>query len=107
MTDILHPVTPEALAITRTTAAQYQAHHAQSLADPDAFWREQVTRLDWYQVPTIMGNWSWDPVEIKWFEDGVLNASWNCLDRWADADPNRTAIIWEADDPTTKARRIS
>ncbi|WP_372916341.1 acetate--CoA ligase [Sandarakinorhabdus sp.] len=107
MTDILHPVTAQALAITRTTAAQYQAHHAQSLADPDAFWRDQATRLDWYQAPTIMGNWSWDPVDIKWFEDGVINASWNCLDRWADADPNRTAIIWEADDPAAKARRIS
>jgi acetyl-CoA synthetase len=54
-----------------------------------------------------MGNWQWDPVAIKWFEDGILNASWNCLDRWADADPKRTAIIWEGDDPKAKTRRIS
>jgi acetyl-CoA synthetase len=107
MSDTMHPVTPEALAITRTTAEQYHALYAQSLADPDGFWRSQIARLDWYKPPTIMGNWRWDPVEIKWFEDGVINASWNCLDRWADADPKRTAIIWEADDPAAKGRRIS
>ena len=103
----MHPVTPEALAITRTTAEQYHALYAQSLADPDGFWRNQIWRLDWYKAPTTMGNWSWDPVDIKWFEDGVINASWNCLDRWADTDPNRTAIIWEADDPKAEGRRIS
>jgi acetyl-CoA synthetase len=103
----MHPVTPEALAITRTTAEQYHALYAQSLADPDGFWRNQIGRLDWYKAPTIMGNWSWDPVDIRWFEDGVINASWNCLDRWAEADPKRTAIIWEADDPKAEGRRIS
>ena len=103
----MHPVTPEARAITRTTAEQYHALYAQSLADPDGFWRNQIGRLDWYKAPTTMGNWRWDPVEIKWFEDGVINASWNCLDRWADADPKRTAIIWEADDPKAEGRRIS
>jgi acetyl-CoA synthetase len=107
MSDTIHPVTPEALAITRTTAAQYQAAYARSLADPDGFWRDQIGRLDWYRAPTVMGNWSWDPVDIKWFEDGVINASWNCLDRWAATDPGRTAIIWEADDPKAKTRRLS
>jgi acetyl-CoA synthetase len=107
MTETLHPVPADALAITRTTADQYHALHAQSLADPDGFWRAQVGRLDWHKPPSIMGNWSWDPVDIKWFEDGVLNASWNCLDRWANSDPQRTAIIWEADDPKAKTRRIS
>ncbi|WP_353218365.1 acetate--CoA ligase [Sandarakinorhabdus sp.] len=107
MTSSIYPVPADALAITRTTAARYEALHAQSLADPDAFWRDQTRRLDWYRAPTIMGNWRWDPVEIKWFEDGILNASWNCLDRWADLDPQRTAIVWEADDPAAAARRIS
>jgi acetyl-CoA synthetase len=107
MSDTIHPVSPAALAITRTTAAQYTQAHARSLADPDGFWRDQTGRLDWYRAPTVMGNWRWDPVEIKWFEDGVINASWNCLDRWADADPTRTAIIWEADDPAAETRRIT
>ncbi|WP_439545914.1 acetate--CoA ligase [Sandarakinorhabdus sp.] len=107
MTDTLHPVTAAALAITRTTAEQYQALYAQSLDDPDGFWRNQITRLDWHRAPTVMGNWRWDPVAIKWFEDGVLNASWNCLDRWADTAPDRTAILWEADDPGAATRRIT
>jgi acetyl-CoA synthetase len=107
MSETIHPVTAAALAVTRTTAEQYQAAHARSLADPDGFWRDQIGRLDWYRAPTVMGNWSWDPVDIKWFEDGVINASWNCLDRWAEADPTRTAIIWEADDPKAKTRRLS
>ena len=107
MSDTIHPVTPDALAITRTTADQYHALYRQSLDDPDGFWRSQVARLDWHRPPTVMGNWRWDPVDIKWFEDGVLNASWNCLDRWADKDPRRTAIIWEADDPKAATRRIS
>jgi acetyl-CoA synthetase len=107
MSEILHPVTADALAITRTTEAQYQARYAQSIADPDSFWQSQIGRLDWHRAPTKMGNWRWDPVDIKWFEDGVLNASWNCLDRWADREPGRTAIIWEADDPAVASRTIS
>ncbi len=104
MTDRLYPVTPAALAATHTTLAQYQARYAQSLGDPDAFWKDRTPRLDWLKPPTIMGNWSWDPVDIRWFEDGVLNASANCLDRH---DPAATAMIWEADDPATAARHIS
>jgi acetyl-CoA synthetase len=107
MSDILHPVPADALATTRTTADQYQALYSQSLSDPDGFWRSQIGRIDWHRPPTKMGNWRWDPVDIKWFEDGILNASWNCLDRWADSNPERTAIIWEADDPAADTRRIS
>jgi acetyl-CoA synthetase len=107
VTEEIYPVPAAALAITRTTAADYAAAYARSLNDPDGFWREQIGRLDWLKPPTVMGNWSWDPVAIKWFEDGVLNASSNCLDRWADADPTRTAIVWEADDPATAPRHIS
>ena len=47
MSDTIHPVTPDALAITRTTTAQHQAAYARSLADPDGFWRDQIGRLDW------------------------------------------------------------
>ena len=100
----IHPVPVTALAITRTTAAQYQARYAHSLADPDSFWRTETPRLTWLRAPTKMGNWTWDPVDIRWFEDGILNASANCLDRH---DPAVTAIVWEADDPATPSRHIS
>jgi acetyl-CoA synthetase len=104
MTDALYPVPAAAAAATRTTLAEYEARYAQSLADPDGFWRGEIGRLDWLKPPTVMGNWSWDPVKIRWFEDGVLNAASNCLDRHP---RDRTAIIWEADDPKTPPRTIS
>ena len=91
-----YPVPAAAAANTRTTATEYAERYARSLAHPDGFWRDEVARLDWLQQPTLMGNWSWDPVDIRWFEDGVLNASANCLDRH---DPAATAIVWEPDDP--------
>ena len=104
MTDALYPVPPAAAADTLTTLAQYQVRYAQSIADPDGFWAGQVGRLDWIKPPTKMGNWSWDPVDIRWFEDGVLNAAANCLDRHP---RDRTAIVWEADDPATPSRRMT
>ncbi|KAB7647761.1 acetate--CoA ligase [Polymorphobacter fuscus] len=104
MTDTIHPVPEAAAADTRTTLAQYHDRYARSIADPDGFWREQLPRLDWLRTPTVMGNWSWDPVRIRWFEDGMLNAAANCLDRH---DPAATAIVWEADAPGAPGRRIS
>ncbi len=104
MTDI-HPV-PAGIA-TRTTMTQYQERYARSLADPDGFWRDEIGRLEWLRAPEIMGNWSWDPVSIRWFEDGVLNASSNCLDRHAAIDPDRPAIVWEADDPKSPGRTLT
>ena len=104
MTDTTHPVPAAAAANTLTNMAQYQARYAQSISDPDGFWRDQLPRLDWMKTPTVMGNWSWDPVRIRWFEDGTLNAAANCLDRH---DPALTAIVWEADDTSTPSRTIS
>jgi len=82
-------------------AAKYDAMYARSLADPDGFWAEQAKRLDWIQAPAKIKNSSYDPhnVSIKWFEDGVLNASINCLDRHLAKRGGQTAILWEGDDP--------
>ena len=104
MTVDIYP--PAADAATRTTPAQYAELYARSLANPDGFWRDQVARLDWLTPPTVMGNWSWDPVDIRWFEDGVLNAAANCLDRHLH-DSARVAIVWEPDDPSHDARRVT
>ena len=104
MTDELYPVTDSARAGTRVDAAAAAAMRQAAHADPDGFWRRQVGRLDWLTPPTVMGNWSFDPVDIRWFEDGVLNASANCLDRH---DPDRVAIVWEADDLATPPRRVT
>ena len=104
MTEPVHAVPAAAAATTRTTMAQYQTHYAESVGDSDGFWRRQLPRLDWLKVPAVMGNWSWDPVDIRWFEDGILNVAANCLDRH---DPARIAIVWEADDPRAPSRTIS
>src|SRR5438094_5863838 len=77
----LVPPPASAVANTHCTAADYDRLYRQSLDDPDSFWRSQLGRLDWDSEPTIMGNWSYDPVTIKWFEDGVLNLCYNCVDR--------------------------
>ncbi len=84
--------------------AQYRERYARSLSDPDGFWRGEVARLDWFKPPAKMGGWSFDPVDIRWFEDGVLNASVNCLDRHP---ADRTAIVWEPDDPATPGRTVT
>ena len=75
------PPPAAAIADTHCTAEQYDALYARSLADPDGFWAEQARRIDWVTAPEKIANWSYDPVEIKWFEDGVLNLCYNCVDR--------------------------
>jgi acetyl-CoA synthetase len=81
--------------------AKYREMYARSLKDPDGFWGEQARRVDWIKPFTKVGNWSFGPgdVSIKWFEDGVLNAAYNCVDRHLAKRGNQTAIIWEGDDP--------
>ena len=87
---------------TNCTAAQYQADYARSLSDPDGFWREQAKRLDWIDRPTKGGEWSFDPVEIKWFVDGTLNLCHNAVDRHLADNSGKTALIFE---PTIRMAR--
>jgi acetyl-CoA synthetase len=77
-------------------------HEAHS-SDPHAFWLEQARRLDWIQPPTRSGDWSFDPADfhIRWFDDGILNLSANCLDRHLPARANETALVFEPDEPGT------
>src|SRR3546814_1367751 len=96
----LLPVPTPATANTHCTAADYERLYAASIADPDVFWAEQAKRLDWVTPPTKIANWSFDPVSIKWYEDGVLNLCHNALDRHVAAGHgDRTAIIFEPDAP--------
>ncbi|TAK51592.1 MAG: acetate--CoA ligase [Betaproteobacteria bacterium] len=83
-------------------AQEYRRAYARSVRDPERFWAEQATRLDWLRAPTRIREVSYGPadVRIRWFADGILNASANCLDRHLAARGVRTAILWEGDDPT-------
>jgi acetyl-CoA synthetase len=75
--------------------------YARSLNDPDAFWAEQAGRIDWIEAPSRAGNWSFDPVDIRWYEDGVLNLCHNCVDRHLEARADQVAILFEGDEPGT------
>ncbi|WP_205445452.1 acetate--CoA ligase [Tsuneonella flava] len=93
---------------TNCTLADYQAMYARSVDDPDGFWAEQAARLDWVKAPTKISGWSFDPVDIKWFEDGVLNICHNAVDRHVDAGHgDRTALIFEPDSPDSPVRTIT
>jgi acetyl-CoA synthetase len=92
---------------THCTGVQYAAMYERSIADPDGFWLEQAERLDWTTPPTRGGEWSFDPVDIKWFADGSLNLCYNAVDRHLDGNGDKTAIIFEPDDPATPSRTLS
>jgi acetyl-CoA synthetase len=93
---------PEALvAASHADLSAYEALYRQSLSDPDAFWGEQARRIDWVETPTVAGNWSFDPVDIKWYEDGILNLCFNCVDRHLEARADHVAILFEGDEPGT------
>ena len=93
---------PEAWAKkTRMDAAAYDAAWKRVEADPDSFWRDVAGRLDWIKPFSVVKDVSFnrDDFHIRWFADGVLNVSANCLDRHLPARANDIAIIWEGDDP--------
>ena len=95
-----------AKARTFTTAEQYNDMYARSVSDPNGFWKDQSRRIDWIKPPTVIKNTSfaYPDVSIKWFEDGVLNISANCIDRHLPARADQVAIIWEGDTPGTDAK---
>ncbi|HEX8240024.1 MAG TPA: acetate--CoA ligase [Allosphingosinicella sp.] len=93
---------PAALAgASHADSRAYETLYRQSLDDPDTFWADQARRIDWVQPPTRIGNWSFDPVEIKWYEDGILNLCHNCVDRHLEARADQAAILFEGDEPRT------
>jgi acetyl-CoA synthetase len=100
---------PAAVAAgARVDAKRYAADYARSISDPDGFWGEIGRRLDWFTPFTRVKNVSFRPEDfhIRWFEDGTLNVAHNCLDRHLKTRGDRTAIIWEGDEPG-QSRRIS
>ncbi len=90
-------------------AATYQAKYKQSLESPDAFWAEVAERIDWYKKPTRIRdvNFDIDDFRIRWFEDGELNVSVNCIDRHLAERGDKTALIWEPDDPNAPAQSVT
>lgn len=80
---------------------QYQKDYELSIKNPEAFWADKGKIIDWIKPYTVVKNTSFDPghVRIRWFEDGQLNISQNCLDRHLKTRGDQVAIIWEGDSP--------
>jgi acetyl-CoA synthetase len=97
------------VASAHVTPEQYNSMYAASVADPETFWGREGQRIDWIRPYTRVKNTSFAPgnISIKWFEDGALNVSANCIDRHMLTRANQTAIIWEPDDPKEPAQHIS
>jgi acetyl-CoA synthetase len=104
----MHPV-PAGFENAHADLAKYRAMYNESVADPDKFWGREGKRIDWITPYTKVKNtdFTFGHVSIKWFEDGVLNVSANCIDRHLATRGDQTAIIFEPDDPNTPAEHIS
>ena len=99
MAEAIHPVPEDFEA--RIGPRELAELNDLAKADPDRFWLEQARRLTWSRFPTKAGDWSFreDDFHIEWFADGELNLSVNCLDRHLAEHGDRTALIFEADEP--------
>ncbi|NOU06370.1 MAG: acetate--CoA ligase [Hyphomicrobiaceae bacterium] len=102
MTEKIYNVPAEWASRAWVDDAKYQAMYKRSVEDPEGFWGEHGKRLDWMKPYTKVKNTTYgkDNVAIKWYEDGALNVSANCIDRHLAKRGDKIAIIWEGDDPT-------
>jgi len=96
-----YPVTDASKERTLVTAAQYKEMYARSVNDNEGFWADQAKRVDWIKPFTKVKDVSFakDDLHIRWYEDGTLNACYNCVDRHLESKGDDVAIIWEGDDP--------
>ena len=96
-----YPVPADFAAKANLSPEKYKDMYAASIVNPDAFWREQAGRLDWFKPFTEVKDVSWDKedLHVKWYADGELNVCYNCLDRHLETRGDKTAIIFEGDEP--------
>jgi acetyl-CoA synthetase len=108
MTHAIHPVPAGFAGPDSITAEQYARDYARSIADPDGFWAEVAQRIDWFRKPGTIRNVSFsrEDFRIRWYEDGELNVAVNCLDRHLAQRGEKTAILWQGDDPDS-SRAVS
>jgi len=104
----VHPIPPAFAASARLRRDGCEKRYAESLRDPGGFWKGVAERLDWMRAPTKIKDVSFNAndLHIRWYEDGVLNVAANCLDRHLEPRGDKTAIVFEGDDPNS-ARAIS
>ncbi len=100
--DQLFPVPDDWAARAYADREKYQQMYRASIDDPDGFWAEQGKRIDWIKPFSKISDVSYDAADlhIRWYYDGTLNASVNCIDRHLEKRGDQVAIIWEGDEPT-------
>ncbi len=101
MPDEIFPVSIETAKQASVNKEKYVKMYEESISDPDVFWKEHGKRIDWIKPYTKVKDVSYssDDIHVRWFYDGTLNASANCIDRHLKTRGDETAIIWESDDP--------
>lgn len=106
MSSKIYPVPADFAALAHLKAADYQRLYQESVKDPSGFWGRIGRRIDWIQPYTKVKDTSYDEHDfrIRWYYDGKLNVAANCLDRHLAKRGDKTAIIWEADDPRLSER---
>jgi acetyl-CoA synthetase len=110
MQEKLYPVSPEWARRAHIDGPKYEAMYAASVQDPEGFWYEEGGRIDWFRPFTKVKNTSFGgpgtsgEVFIRWFEDGVTNVAYNCIDRHLERRGDQVAIIWEGDDPSEQRK---
>jgi acetyl-CoA synthetase len=107
--DEIFPVPAAWAAEAKVDAERYAVDYRHSLEDAESYWLEQARRLDWVTAPTRADDSSFAESDfgIRWFADGVLNVSANCIDRHLAERGDQTAILWEPDRPDDAPRAIS
>jgi len=107
--DTKHPPSADFVSSALISTEKYQQMRSEAVADPDRFWRKAAARIDWIKpfarVQDV--NLNFPDVSIRWFDDGELNVSANCIDRHLAERGDQTAIIWEPDDPADGAQFIT
>lgn len=94
------PVPPAVAARAHVRSLEdYRRLYRRSIEDPEEFWREEAEILTWFHPPQRTLDSDYDRVDFSWFGGGMLNASFNCLDRHLPARADKTALIWVADEP--------
>jgi acetyl-CoA synthetase len=106
---VVHPVPAEWAEKAIIDADAYEVKYRASIDDPENFWRGEARRIDWIKPFTRVKDTSFDrdDFRIRWFEDGTLNLSANCLDRHLPEKAQNVAIVWEPDDPAAPNRIIT
>ena len=102
MSQSIYPVPAHIKNAALVDNEKYNTMYKQSVEDPEGFWAEHGKRLDWFTPYSKVKNTSFDKghINIKWYEDGYLNASYNCIDRHLKTKADKVALIWEGDDPS-------